>query len=148
MKIALICEHGGHLTEMLLLMESFSDHTIFFITNTSARTEKIPYKKYLIGHVRRNPLKILVAVHTIGRILRQERPDIVISTGAEIAVPAFIAAKVLCGITTIYIESWARITSPSQSGRIVYPLSDIFLVQWPQLLDKYGKKAQFLGAVI
>ena len=51
-----------------------------------------------------------------------------ISTGAGIAVPGFLAAKLL-GIRTVYIESYARVESLSLAGKICYHLADRFLVQ-------------------
>lgn len=81
------------------------------------------------------------------RILRKEKPDLIISTGAELAIPAFYLAK-LFRIKTIFIESWTRVVQPTGTGRIVYPVSDVFLVQWEQLLSKYGKKARYEGAIL
>jgi len=147
MKIALVCSHGGHLTEMLYLMEAFKGHDVFFITYDSSRTRALRYRKYLLENIGTNPVKMLKAFLKIGKILAKERPQVVISTGSEIAIPTFIIAKFL-GIRTIFIESWCRIKTRSGTGRIVYYFSDLFLVQWPQLLNLYGKKAMYKGAVI
>jgi len=51
------------------------------------------------------------------------------------------------GIKTIFIESWTRVIQPTVTGRIVYPVSDVFLVQWGSLLSKYGKKAKYEGGI-
>lgn len=147
MKIALVCSHGGHLTEMQFLMDAFKEKNLFFITYKSPRTEKLPYSKYLIDNIGTSYLKMLRAFAKTFCILVKEKPDVIVSTGSEIAIPAFYIAKLL-GIKTIYVESWCRINTPSRTGKIVYPISDVFLVQWPQLLNKYGKKAQFRGAII
>ena len=147
MKIALICSHGGHLTEILCLLESFKDHETFFITYDNFRTRDLNYNKYLLENIGTNPLKMFKAFLQIFKILIMEKPDIVISTGSEIAIPAFIISKFL-RIKTIFIESWCRVKTKSGTGKIVYPLSDVFLVQWPELLEVYGKKAEYEGAVI
>jgi UDP-N-acetylglucosamine:LPS N-acetylglucosamine transferase len=81
------------------------------------------------------------------RVLRRERPDAIVSLGAEIALPFFYLSKLL-GIRTIFIESWCRVENLSKTGRLVYPIADVFLVQWPQLLRICGPKAQYQGAVI
>jgi UDP-N-acetylglucosamine:LPS N-acetylglucosamine transferase len=81
------------------------------------------------------------------KILIIEKPKVVISTGAEIAIPVFYMAKLL-KIKTIFIESWCRVFEPSTTGKSIYPIADIFFVQWKQLLKKYGKKAKYEGAVI
>jgi len=61
MKIALVCSSGGHLTEMLLLMESFNNHEIFFVTYDHPTTKKLGYKKFLIDNIGTNPWKMIKA---------------------------------------------------------------------------------------
>jgi len=147
MKIALVCSYGGHLTEIKYLMEAFEGHEIFFVTYDSIRTRQLPYQKYLLDNIEWNPFKLGISFLKFYKIFKVEQPDIVISTGSEIAIPAFYIAKVF-GIKTVFIESWCRVKTTSGSGRIVYPVSDVFLVQWPELLKLYGKKAQYQGSVI
>lgn len=147
MKIALVCSHGGHLTEMLFLMDVFKEHELFFITYDNMRTQSLDYKKYLLDNIGTNPLKMLKAFFKIAKILIKEKPDLVVSTGSEIAIPSFILAKLL-GIRTVFIESWCRVKTRSSTGKIVYYFSDLFLVQWPELLQIYGNKAQYEGAVL
>lgn len=48
---------------------------------------------------------------------------------------------------TIYVESFARVKSLSLSGRILYPVVDRFLVQWPLLKEKYSR-AEFKGVLV
>ena len=147
MKIALVCSHGGHLTEMLYLMEAFKGHEVFFITYDNFRTRELRYSKYLLENIGTSPIKMIKAFFQIGKILAKEKPNVIISTGSEIAIPAFIIAKAL-GIKTIFIESWCRIKTKSGTGKIVYYFSDLFLVQWPQLLKLYGERAKYVGAVV
>jgi len=147
MKVALVCSHGGHLTEMLYILDAFKGHDIFFITYDCPRTRTLRYRKYLLKNIGTSPFRMLVAFLKILRIFLKEKPNLVVSTGSEIAIPAFYIAKLL-GIKTVFIESWCRIWSPSGTGRIVYPVADVFLVQWPQLLSKCGKKAKYVGAVV
>jgi len=146
MKICLLCSHGGHLAEMLHLQEAFEGHETFFITYDSVRTRELE-RKYLLRNIGENPLLMARAFVSIYGILRKEKPKLIISTGAEIAIPAFYLAK-LFRIKTIFIESWTRVIQPTGTGRIVYPVSDVFLVQWERLLTKYGKKAKYEGAII
>ncbi|NJF25149.1 PssD/Cps14F family polysaccharide biosynthesis glycosyltransferase [Thermococcus sp. Bubb.Bath] len=147
MKIALVCSHGGHLTEILYLMDAFKDHDVFFITYDNFRTRELSYEKYLLENIGTSPIKMLKAFFQIGIILAKEKPKVIISTGSEIAIPTFIIAKFL-GIKTVFIESWCRIKTKSGTGKIVYYLSDLFLVQWPQLLKLYGSRAKYMGAVV
>jgi beta-1,4-N-acetylglucosaminyltransferase len=146
MKICLVCSHGGHLSEMLQLMEAFEGHETFFITYDSPRTRSLE-RKYLLQNIGTNPLLMARALLSTFRILLKEKPKLIISTGSEIAIPAFYLAKVF-RVKTIFIETWTRIVQPSGTGRMVYPVADVFLVQWEQLLTKYGKKAKYEGAII
>jgi beta-1,4-N-acetylglucosaminyltransferase len=145
MKICLVCSHGGHLSEMLQLMEAFEGHETFFITYDSQRTRGLD-RRYLLKNIGTNPLVMAQAFLTTLRILFRERPSLIVSTGSEIAIPAFYLAKLL-RIKTVFIESWARVIEPSGTGRIVYPVADVFLVQWERLLTRYGKKAKYEGAI-
>lgn len=147
MKITLVCSHGGHLTEMLYLMEAFEEHDVFFVTYDSPRTQALNYKKYLLKNIGTNPIRMLLVSLKFLRIFMKERPRLMVSTGSEIAIPAFYIAKLL-RIKTIFIESWCRVKNPSGTGKILYPVSDLFLVQWFQLLEKYGRKAKYIGTVI
>ena len=146
MKICLICADGGHLTEILLLKEAFEGHETFFITYDSVRTRQLKHK-YLLRNIGTNPLLMARAAIATFRILRRERPELIVSTGSEIAIPAFYFAK-LFRIKSIFIETWTRIDRPTGTGKIVYPVSDVFLVQWERMLSKYGKKARYEGAVL
>ena len=147
MKIALVCSHGGHLTQILYLMDVFKDYEPVLITYDNFRTRDLEYNKYLLENIGTNIYKMIKAFFKIGKILFKEKPKVIISTGAEIAIPAFIISKIV-GIKTIYIESFSRVKTKSGTGKIVYYFSDLFLVQWQELLDVYGKKAKYVGAVI
>lgn len=145
MKLCLVCSHGGHMTELLELQSAWDDHEVFYITYHSQRL--LPAKSYTYGNLTERPLRIIPMFFKVLFVLSSERPDWVVSDGAEIAIPVFVAAKLL-RIRTIFLESFCRVNTPSFTGRIVYPLSDVFLVQWPSLLYTYGSKARYEGAVI
>lgn len=146
MKICLICSHGGHLTEILQLKEAFEGHETFFITYDSVRTRQLEHK-YLLRNIGTNPVIMASASLSTLRILLKEKPRLIISTGSEIAIPAFYLAKLL-RIKTVFIESWTRVDRPTGTGKIVYSVSDLFLVQWESLLKKYGRKAKYEGAIL
>lgn len=145
MKMCLTCSHGGHLTEMLKLMDAFENNDTFFITYEGMRAAELD-RKYTMKNLGKNPLRFMISVPKVLWILLREKPDMVISTGSEIAIPVFYIARIL-GIKTMFIESVCRVKEPSLTGKIVYPVSSVFLVQWKQLLDKFGKKAQYWGNV-
>ncbi|KAF7188913.1 UDP-N-acetylglucosamine transferase subunit alg14 [Pseudocercospora fuligena] len=49
---------------------------------------------------------------------------------------------------TLYIESWARVKRLSLSGRLLLPIVDKFLVQWPQLEKIAGSRAEYHGPLV
>lgn len=149
MKIGLVCSQGGHTTEMLQMIDAFEGIDLFLITYRSERVEELrqDYHVYSLSNIGTNPLKLLSSLPKAWRIIRQERPDILISTGSEIAIPFFILTRAL-RIKTIFIESFCRVYSPSRTGKVIYPLADVFFVQWPQLLRSYGPKARYDGGLL
>jgi beta-1,4-N-acetylglucosaminyltransferase len=146
MKICLVCSHGGHLTEMLELSEAFQGHDVFFVTYKSGRTKKLN-RAYRFPNLTKDRLSLFSFVPRVLKILLKERPKAVVSTGAEIAVPVFYLAKLL-GIKTIFVESCCRVERPSMTGRLVYPVTDKFFVQWPSLLAYYGQRARYAGSLL
>lgn len=149
MKIGLVCSHGGHLTETLQILEAFEGHDIFFATYHSARDEFILgiAPTFFTQNIGTSPTQLLKATIWAWGILRSEMPDVILSLGAEIAIPFIYLSKIM-GIKTIFIESWCRVEGLSKTGKLVYPIADQFWVQWPQLLDACGPKAQYKGAVV
>ncbi len=146
MKIALVCSHGGHLTEMLYLMDAFEGHDVFFATYDNIRTRNLQYRKYLFPNFGESPLKLFRHLPGIIRIFLKEKPDMVLSNGAEIAIPFFYIAK-LFRVKTVFIECYTRIDMPTITGKLVYPVSNLFLVLWSEMLGKYGKKAKYWGGI-
>lgn len=79
------------------------------------------------------------------KVLRKERPDVIISSGAAVSVPFFYIGK-LFGIKTVYIEIFDRIDKPTLSGRLVHPVADRFIVQWEEMKKVYPKAIN-LGSI-
>lgn len=150
MKLCLVCSHGGHFNEMMRLSDAFRDHDYFFVTHGSEATKNLK-NGYLIkfdgwGMVGKI-LLIKVFMKAI-YILFKERPDAIVSTGAgEIAVPFCYIGKMF-GVKIIFIDTLARLTTPSGGGKLIYPIADLFLVQWSSMLKIYGKKAKYWGRLL
>ena len=150
MKICLACTHGGHFVEMKRLLNAFNEHDYFFVTYYSDATKNIE-NTYFINFEESGLRAKIMLIKTIikaAKILTKEKPDVIVSTGGgEIAVPFCYIGKIL-GAKVIFVDTLARITTPSGGGKLVYPIADLFLVQWELLLKKYGKKAKYWGKVI
>ncbi|MFO7976408.1 MAG: PssD/Cps14F family polysaccharide biosynthesis glycosyltransferase [Candidatus Hydrogenedentota bacterium] len=144
--ICCVCSHGGHLTEMLELMEAFEGHDTFFFCYDAETTRALP-RAYRVPNRPRNPLEYGLNLVRAYRIFRKERPDMVVSTGAEIAIPVMLVAKWF-RLPTVYIECGAQVATPSLTGRLMYWLADRFYVQWPELGPAYGPRAMFRGSLV
>lgn len=159
MKICLVCSQGGHLTEMLHLLDAFEGHEIVIITHDAKFTRTLEttysFKTFFIKDItseslRLDPLSILIHLLIISfgelRVFLKEKPDIIISTGSEIAIPICYLAKIF-GKKVIFIESLCRVKELSATGKYIYPIADLFFVQWKSLSCKY-KKAKYDGTIL
>lgn len=146
LSICLTCSHGGHLTEMRKLEPAFAGHHTFYICYDAATTRELE-GAYRIPNMARNPIELLKNLFRATRIFMKERPDVIVSTGAEIALPVVAVGK-LFGAKTVYIECGAQVSRPSFTGRVMYYFADAFFVQWPELLQAYGPRAQLRGSFV
>ena len=145
-KICCTCSHGGHLNEMLQLQEAFTGHEVFYFCYDADTTRRLE-KAYLVPNMAKNPIEFLKNLVRVFRIFRKERPDLIVSTGAEIAIPVVLVGKVFRA-RVLYIECGAQVVHPSVTGRVLYWLADEFYVQWPELLKAYGPRARYSGSLI
>ena len=70
-------------------------------------------------------------------VLHKEKPDLIISCGAAVAVPFFYIGKMM-GAKLVYIEVFDRIDKPTMTGKMVYPIVDKFVVQWKEQKNVYS----------
>lgn len=147
MKIALACSAGGHLTEIRQLEPLYRKRRHFFVTFRRDDSKELGEKAYFLDDPKRSPARALRNVLQSIRVFLRERPDMVITTGAGVAVPFSIISK-LFRKRVVYIESYCRIRQPSLTGRLLYPFADLFLVQWEELLQEYGPKARCWGRLL
>ena len=145
-KVALVCAHGGHLTEMLEWRQAFDGMDAFYFTSAGETTRGLP-KAYLVPNRPGSPVQFVANVFRIAAIFRRERPDYIVSTGAEIAVPAFLVGWVF-GIPRLYIECGCQVTEPSLTGRMLLRISTRFFVQWRELVARYNGRAEYAGSLI
>jgi len=146
-KIGLICSPGGHFTEILQLSEAFEGHPSFLVTYREKATLNRG-NTYYMTNLARSPFALVMGILKILIIFLREKPDILFSTGSEIAVPSFYFGKFLFRTKLIYLECSAQVYQPSMTGRWVYPITDLFLVQWEPLLKRYGPRAKYVGGLI
>lgn len=144
-KIALISSSGGHLNHLYLLRPFWEDKERIWVTfdkedaRCLLKDEKIYYCHYPTN---RNFKNLIRNTKIAWQVLKKEKPDILISTGAAIAVPFFYLGK-LMRKKLIYIEVYDRMNKPTMTGRMVYPVTDQFVVQWEEMKKVYPKAVNF-----
>ena len=146
-KICLTCSAGGHRLQILQLENIYKKYDHFFLTFKERTTLKLVEnnKTYFVTNPERNPIKLIMTFFQSILVFLKEKPNVIISTGAGVTIPICYLAK-LFDKKVIYIESFSRVTEPSIAGRIAYPISDLFIVQWKSLLNFY-KKAVYGGPI-
>lgn len=146
-RICLACSAGGHLTELRQLKDFYEKFDHFFVTFRRPDSENLAKTRpvFFVQRPGRNIFKTLQTVWDSFGILKREKPDLVISTGADAAIPICLLAK-LMGKKVVFIESFCRINEPSWSGRIAYLFSDLFIYQWKEL-QCFFPKGKFGGSV-
>ncbi len=143
--VCLACSGGGHLTELLLLKDFFSNKKHFFVTFKRQNTLDLKNEKiYFVSDPKRNFFLFAVNFFESLKIFLKEKPKIILSTGAGVAIPICFIGK-LFGSKIIFVESYCRINEPSFSGKIIYRIADLFVVQWPEMLKHYPKAKYFGG---
>lgn len=142
-KVAFVASSGGHLEEIAKLKMIESKYDGFLVTEKGDfEMPNFCKKQYRVTQMNRKELlfipKFIRLFGQAWRILHKENPGFIITTGALIAYPFCVVGK-LMGIKVIYIESFARVQKPSLTGRLLYNFSDLFVVQWDDMLIRYPK---------
>lgn len=150
MKLCFVSSSGGHWEELMCLREIAKENESFFITEEGGQSQDFLGENiYLLPQINRHEKKFfmhLLELFFAGlKILKKEKPEVIITTGALIAFPFCLLSKIQ-GIKVVYIESFARVEDASLTGKLVYPFADLFLVQWESLLNVYPK-AKYIGGI-
>ncbi len=150
MKICFAASSGGHYEQLMMLKPLMDKYDSFVLTEKTDYSSKVSGEKmYYVMQVNRKEktffLKLLaIAVKELG-IYIKERPDVVICTGVLAMIPMCLLCK-LFGKKLIYIESFAKVTSPTMSGKLLYKYADQFYVQWDSMKQIYPN-AIYLGGI-
>ena len=149
LKICLVGSSGGHLIQLYQLEKWWRNHDRFWVTfdKQDSRSLLIDEETYWCYHpTNRNIKNLIKNTYLAFKILLKEKPDIIISTGAASAIPFFYLGK-LFGCKTIYIEVFDRIDLPTVTGKIVYPITDKFILQWEEQ-KRFYPKGEVLGGIL
>lgn len=146
-KVLFISSTGGHLSELLCLRKMFKKYDYHIITEKTksnlklkdkhkGRVDYLVYgtKAHLFTYVFRFTFNCLKSIYLYIKI----RPKYIVTTGTHTAVPMCYIGK-LFGSKIIFIETFANLTTKTMAGTLVYPIADLFIVQWESMLKLYPK---------
>lgn len=150
LKICFAASSGGHYEQLMMLKPLMGKYRSFILTErTDYQMREPEIKTYYVDQVNRREkafmLKMLRNVFRSLRLFLREKPDIVITTGVMAVIPICLIAK-MAGKKLIYIESFAKVTSPTETGKLLYRFADQFYVQWESMLECYPD-AVYLGGI-
>lgn len=153
-KVMFISSVGGHLTQLLELKNLFNDYNYILITEKTDVTIDMK-KKYNMAYLpygsRNQKFKypFILLWNCIKSLiyLIKYNPDVIVTTGAN-TVAAMCCLGKIFGKKVIYIESFAKRTSPNITGKYIYKLHayTTFVVQWESMLKVYPK-AKYWGGI-
>jgi UDP-N-acetylglucosamine:LPS N-acetylglucosamine transferase len=147
-KVMAVASGGGHWVELRRIMPAFAGSEVVYVsTEPQADADLAPARYYAVQNVtRKNRLAFATIVRQIVGIVRRERPEVVITTGAAPGLVALVVAKLLCRSRTVWIDTIANSEKMTLSGRLAQPVADAWLVQWPHLAKPGGP--DYWGAVL
>jgi UDP-N-acetylglucosamine:LPS N-acetylglucosamine transferase len=150
LKVGIVCSSGGHLAQLHCLEGWWQKHERFWVTfdkpdaSSLLKGERVYYGYHPTN---RNLKNLLKNSYLALRILAEERPEVLVSNGAGLAVPFFWIGKVVFGAKTVYIEVYDRIDSPTLTAKLVAPVLDKMVIQWEDQRAHYPE-AELLGTVL
>lgn len=107
------------MTHLYMLKPFWKDKNRFWVTfdKEDARSLLKDEKMYPCYFPTNRNIKNLIRNTFLAiRVLKKEKPDLIISSGAAVAVPFFYLGKMM-GAKLIYIEVFDRIDKPTMTGR-------------------------------
>lgn len=144
----MISSHGGHLRELLNASADVTGEK-YYVTFKTKHTvdilEHLPH--YFILDPYKSFWKFVINGFQSLKHIFKERPDVVISTGAGIAIPTILLCKFLFKSKIIFIESAANVVNPSKTGKFLYKHADLFMIQWPEM-QKHYPQAVYCGLML
>ena len=149
MKICLVASAGGHLSQLLKIAPPVETYDALVITTSEAVRRNLTRlgRVHVVGECnRQHSLQVIKVFFLCLGILRRERPDVVLSTGAAAGCMCCFLGK-LMGAKIVWVDSITNVDRLSLSGRMVRHIADLFLVQWPDLARKY-RGTEYVGTII
>jgi UDP-N-acetylglucosamine:LPS N-acetylglucosamine transferase len=146
-KILAVASGGGHWIQLMRLRPAFEGCEVVYISTHAGYQKQVKESVfYTVTDANRwNKLKLIKMAFEVMHIVRKEKPDLIVSTGAAPGLLAIFWGR-LTGSKTIWLDSIANVERISMSGRIARPICSLHLTQWENLAD--GTATLFKGNVI
>lgn len=153
-RVLFISSTGGHLNELMQLSPLFKKYDYKIITEKDKANEKLKdkYGKNLFFLPYGTRAKIFVYIFKYLYLCLKTvylyfkiRPKVIVTTGTHTAGPMCYLGKIF-GSKIIYIETFANVNKKTATGRLIYPIADLFIVQWKEMLKVYPK-AVYAGSI-
>jgi len=127
---------GGHLDLLRAIAPQVLDGAEpVWVTSRTPRGEALrgdATQVELLPEYERNPLRALANLIAAAGLVARRRPGTVVTSGAGVVAPLCLLAR-LAGARLLYVETMARVDSPSMTARILSRVAARVLVQWPEL---------------
>lgn len=146
-KVLFISSTGGHFNELMQLKPMFEKYDYHIITEKDKTNKNLvqQYEKkiYFLPYGTRSKIfsyiikYFYLCMKTVFLYLKL-RPKYIVTTGTHTAGPMCYLGK-LFGSKIIYIETFANSNTKTVTGRLIYPIADLFIVQWKEMLKLYPK---------
>lgn len=133
-RYCLVGSSGGHLLQLHALRPLWGDHDRLWVTFEKEDARSLLEDErtcWAAFPTNRNVPNLLRNFVLAWRVLRRERPDVIVSTGAAVAIPFFVLGR-LFGALLVYLEVYDRIDSPTLSGRVCHRFAHLFALQWEE----------------
>ncbi|WP_353720810.1 glycosyltransferase [Dyadobacter sp. 676] len=146
MKVIAIASVGGHWVQLLRLRPAFEGSELIFVSTKPDFAKMVEGSKfYAVADASRwDKMKLIKSFFDVFSIIRKEKPDVVITTGAAPGLMGLISARIL-GKRTIWVDSIANVEELSMSGKIASKFASRTYTQWPQLATD---KVLFAGNIL
>lgn len=149
-KVCFAASSGGHYEQLMMLKPLMQKYDSFIITeNTGYDIRDKEINTYFLKQVNRRERSFLLKLITNAalslKIFLREKPDAIITTGVLAIIPMCLICK-LFGRKLIYIESFAKVSDATETGKLLYRFADRFYVQW-ETMQKVYPNAIYLGGI-
>ena len=148
MKALLVASPGGHLQQLVWMRPWWEQHERVFVTaDVPDARAMLAGERILFAHHPTNRSVTNLARNLVlaRQVLKRERPDVVVSTGAGVAVPFLWLAR-RYGARAVFVEPYDRVDGPSLSARMVSQFVDAMVLQRPEQ-QAFHPRGVLLGPV-